>query len=266
MNTRVVEWDPYAPDAVADPHASWSELRDRYPVAWSERMSGFWAVSRYDDVVAIARASERFNNSGGPQFGTSRPPLEVDRPEHTFFRRVLQPHFSNERVALLEPGVRGFVAEMLAPSLESGEADLAEALTYPLPARTLCLWLGLPDEEWSILKGVSERLFEAEEGRGDDPAVRASCNEELYAYARRLVRERVERPLDPATLDPGPDLVTSILGETDGVHTVDEASCVSWCGSCSLPAITRPPAGSGTRSSGSRKSPRSSAGCAPSRS
>ena len=57
-------------------------------------MSGFWAVSRYDDVVAIARASERFNNSGGPQFGTSRPPLEVDRPEHTFFRRILQPHFA----------------------------------------------------------------------------------------------------------------------------------------------------------------------------
>jgi cytochrome P450 len=226
MSTRAVEWDPYAPDAVADPRASWAELRDHCPVAWSERMSGFWAVSRYDDVVAIARASDRFNNSGGPQFGTSRPPLEVDRPEHTFFRRVLQPHFSKERVALLEPGVRGFVAEMLAPALESGEADLAEALTYPLPARTLCLWLGLPDEEWAVLKSVSERLFEAEEGRGDDPAVRASCNEELYAYSRRIVRERVERPLGPATLDPGTDLITSILGESDGVHAVDEASCV----------------------------------------
>ena len=111
-----VEWDPYAPEAIADPPASWAELREHCPVAWSERMGGFWAVSRYDDVVSIARASDRFNNSGGPQFGTSRPPLEVDRPEHTFFRRVLQPHFARERVAQLEPGVRGFVAEMLAPA------------------------------------------------------------------------------------------------------------------------------------------------------
>ncbi len=221
MSTRQVEWDPYAPDAVADPHASWAELRERCPVAWSERMSGFWAVSRYDDVVAIARASERFNNSGGPQFGTSRPPLEVDRPEHTFFRRLLQPHFAKERIALLEPAVRGFVAEMLEPALEAGEADLAEVLSYPLPARTLCLWLGLPDEEWSVLKGVSERLFAAEEGRGDDPAARAACNEELYAYSRRLVRERVERPRDPAT-----DLISGILGESDGVHAVTEESCV----------------------------------------
>jgi cytochrome P450 len=184
-------------------------------------MSGFWAVSRYDDVVTIARASERFNNSGGPQFGTRRPPLEVDRPEHTFYRRILQPHFSKERVALLEPAIRCYVAEMLEPVIEAGGGDLAEALSYPLPARTLCLWLGLPDEEWSYLKGVSEKLFHAEEGRGDDPVTRAACSEELYDYSRRLVRERVERPREPGT-----DLLTDILGESDGVHAVDETTCV----------------------------------------
>jgi cytochrome P450 len=221
VEARAVEWDPYEPDVVADPPASWAALRAHCPVAWTERMSGFWAVSRYDDVVTIARASERFNNSGGPQFGTSRPPLEVDRPEHTFYRRVLQPHFARERVAQLEPAVRGFVAEMLEPALVAGEGDLAELLTYPLPARTLCLWLGLPDKEWAYLKGVSEELFAAEEGRGDDPATRARCNDKLYDYSRRLVRERVERPRDPAT-----DLISGILGETDGVHAVTEESCV----------------------------------------
>ncbi len=184
-------------------------------------MTGFWAVSRFDDVVSIARASDRFNNSGGPQFGTSRPPLEVDRPEHTFFRRVLQPHFARERVAQLEPEVRRFVVEMLTPVLAAGEGDLAETLSYPLPARTLCLWLGLPDEEWVVLKSISEELFAAEEGRGDDPATRARCNEELYDYSRRLVRERVEHPRDPKV-----DLISGILGETDGVHTVTEAHCV----------------------------------------
>jgi cytochrome P450 len=217
----VTEFDPFAPEAVADPPSTWAGLRERCPVAWSERMSGFWAVSRYDDVVAIARASDRFNNSGGPQFGTSRPPLEVDRPVHTFFRRVLQPHFAKERVALLEPAIRGYVAEMLEPLLEAGGGDLAEALSYPLPARTLCLRLGLPDDEWSVLKGVSERLFAAEEGRGDDPETRAACSEELYDYSRRLVRDRVASPREPGT-----DLLTDVLGESDGVHSVDEATCV----------------------------------------
>ncbi len=126
---RLADWDPYSADALADPAASWAGLREGCPVAWVELMGGFWAVSRYDDVIEIARAPNRFNNSGGPQFGTRRPPLEVDRPEHTFYRDVLQPYFARERVAQLEPGVRGFVSEMLAPLLDAGGGDLAEALT-----------------------------------------------------------------------------------------------------------------------------------------
>jgi cytochrome P450 len=221
VETRAPEWDPYAPEALASPPESWAGLRECCPVAWSERMGGFWAVSRYDDVVAIARASERFNNSDGPQFGTHRPPLEVDRPEHTFFRRVLQPYFTKARVGQLEPAVRGFVAEMLEPSLAAREGDLAPTLAYPLPARTLCLWLGLPDSEWSVLKGMSEELFQAEEGRGNDPATRARLNAELYAYSRRLVRQRIAGPLDPRI-----DLISGFLGQSDGTHAVTEEACV----------------------------------------
>jgi len=184
-------WDPFAPAAVADPAATWAELRERCPIAWSERQGGFWTVSRYDDVVEIARQADRFNNSGQPQFGTPRPPLEVDRPLHTTFRRLLQPYFTKDRIADLEPRVRAYVAEMLQPLVDQGGGDLAEALTYPLPARALCAWLGLPDSEWAYLTRIADELFAAEEGRGDDPAVRARCNDELYAYSRQVVRERV---------------------------------------------------------------------------
>jgi cytochrome P450 len=181
-----MSFDPYAVD---DPHAAWAELRDTCPVAHSERMGGFWLLSRYDDVVEVARDAARFNNSGGPQFGTPRPPLEVDRPEHSFFRRLLQPYFAKEHVDQLAPRVREYVVEMLEPLLAAGGGEFAEAVSYPLPARTLCLWLGLPDSEWAPLKRISEELFAAEEGRGDDPATRARCNDELYDWSRRIVDE-----------------------------------------------------------------------------
>jgi cytochrome P450 len=215
---RAPEWDPFAPEALADPPRSWTELRERCPVAWSKRQGGFWAVSRYDDVVDIARGPDLFNNSGGPQFGTPRPPLEVDRPLHAAFRRALQPYFHHERLAALAPRVRGFTAEMLEPVLEAGGGDLAPALTYPLPVRTLCAWLGLPDTEWAYLKGLADELFQAEEGRGNDPETRERKNQELYAYSRRLVRERVERPLDPKL-----DLISGLLrtvAEGDVVQVV----------------------------------------------
>ena len=248
---RRADWDPFGTDALSDPPSSWRGLRDGCPVAWVERMGGFWLVSRYADVVDIARASERFNNSGGPQFGTSRPPLEVDRPEHAFFRRVLQPYFARERVEALEPQVRAYVAEMLAPLIEAGEGDMAEALTYPLPARTLCLWLGLPDDEWAHIKGVSEELFRAEEGRGDDPATRERCNQELYDFSRRLVRERIERPRDPEV-----DIISGIYGLTDGTNTVTEETCVEIVRLLHHGrATTRPPADSATRSFASRSEP-----------
>lgn len=215
------EWDPFGSAELDDPAGAWERLRKRCPVAWSERQGGFWTVSRYEDAVEIARDAETFNNSGGPQFETARPPLEVDRPEHTFFRRVLQPYFAKERVARLEGRVRVFVSEMLEPLLDAGGGDLAETLTYPLPARTLCAWLGLDDGEWATLKGVAEELFAAEEGRGDDPETRAHCNDFLYAYSRRLVRERIERPLDPEL-----DLISGIVGVSEGAQTVTEEDAV----------------------------------------
>jgi cytochrome P450 len=217
--TGTDEWDPYAPQAIADPVDSWRELREARPLAWCDRSvltpGGFWTVSRYDDVVSLAVAADLFNNSGGPQFGRGRPPLEVDRPEHTFFRRVLHPYFAKQRVGQLEGRIRGYVGEMLEPVIAAGGGDLAGQLTYPLPARTLCAWLGLPDSEWVYLKRISDDLFNAEEGRGNDPETAKRCAIALDEYSRRLVAERLEKPRDPEL-----DLISGIVGQSDGVHTV----------------------------------------------
>lgn len=214
---RTPDWDPFSHDAVADPPASWAELRERCPVAWSDRQSGFWVVSRYDDAVEIARHADRFNNSGAPQFGTPRPPLEVDRPVHATFRRLLQPYFARPRIEALEAQVRGYVGELLGPLVAAGGGDVAPALTYPLPARVLCAWLGLPDGEWAHLKRIADELYESEEGRGDDPETRARCNEELYDFSRRLVRERVYAPLDPEV-----DLISGLLRAREHGVTEDD--------------------------------------------
>jgi cytochrome P450 len=222
---RTPDWDPFSPPGITDPPADWKSLREGCPVAWSDRSvlspGGFWAISRYGDVVAVALAADRFNNSGGPQFRTPRPPLEVDRPLHTFIRRILHPYFKKDRVASLEPRVRGYVAEMLDPLIDAGGGDLAQALTYPLPARTLCAWLGLPDSEWVYLKKVADDLFNAEEGRGNDPDTVRRLAEELDSYSRRLVRERIETPLDPTV-----DLISGIVGKSDGTYTVTEEDAV----------------------------------------
>src|SRR5262245_8011422 len=104
-----------------------AELRERCPVAWTERAGGFWADTRYDDIREATRDPEPFINGGGPQWGKARPPLEVDRPLHTTFRRLLQPYFHKRHIAALEPQVRRFVVEMLQPLLDSAGGDVAPA-------------------------------------------------------------------------------------------------------------------------------------------
>ena len=130
-------------------------------------------MTRYEDIREATRDPETFINGGGPQWGKARPPLEVDRPVHTHFRRLLQPYFHKHRIAALEPKVRAAVVEMLQPLLDAGGGDIAPALTYPLPARVLADFLHLPEDAWEFLKAWSEELFENEEGRGSDPAKRA---------------------------------------------------------------------------------------------
>ena len=40
------------PDYIASPYAYWERLRDEAPIYWCED-GNFWAVTRYDDVLAV---------------------------------------------------------------------------------------------------------------------------------------------------------------------------------------------------------------------
>jgi cytochrome P450 len=208
---RRPDWDPLAPPALNDPVTAMAELRGRCPVAWTDRAGGFWAVTRYDDIREATRDSETFVNGGAPQWGKARPPLEVDRPLHTHFRRLLQPYFHRKRIAALEPQVRDSVVELLHPLLDAGGGDIAPALTYPLPARVLAAFLHLPEGAWAFLKAWSEELFENEEGRGNDPEKVQEASRRFYDYAAGLVAQRRADPL-PAEED-----VVSGLLAADGV-------------------------------------------------
>ena len=246
MPAKQPDWDPLAPPALDDPLTAQADLRERCPVAWTDRAGGFWAVTKYEDLVAAVRDSETFINGGGPQWGKPRPPLEVDRPIHTQFRRLLQPYFHRSRMAALEPKVRGFVVELLDPLLAAGRGDVAPALTYPLPARVLAAFLHLPESAWPFLKAWSEELFENEEGRGNNPAKVQEASQRLYDYSAEVVADRKANPLDPAE-----DPVSGLLGaegvtEDDVVQvlrlllTAGHNSTTSALGSCIL-AVARDP-------------------------
>lgn len=210
---RVSEWSPVTEEALRDPQEAQARMRASSPVAWSDSLGGFWAIFRYDDIVEVAMNTEAFSVSGHPRLGDEpSPPLEVDRPEHTAYRRVLQPYFTRQRAETHEVMIRDLAAKMLSSLIARGSGDMATEFTYPFPARVLCRILSIPDGDWEPLKRWADQFYRAGPERDNDPAAKAAANRRLLQYGEQLIESRRAGAFDPDT-----DLVARLVGtEIDG--------------------------------------------------
>jgi cytochrome P450 len=101
------------PEWSADPYPIQDELRQRCPIAHTDRFGGGWLPVRYEDVAAIAYDTERFS-SRSIIMGNFRPPVDIapiggsppissDPPFHHDARKLLLPAFTKTAVGKLEP-------------------------------------------------------------------------------------------------------------------------------------------------------------------
>src|SRR5215475_422131 len=103
----VVDFDITDP-AYASPHRWLSEMQVKTPVAYWPKHGGWWLVTRYSDVEEVATNWEVFSaeNQFCPRTGKTgmedrSVPLEFDPPEHTLYRKLLNPLFSPGRMKIL---------------------------------------------------------------------------------------------------------------------------------------------------------------------
>src|SRR5688572_10373336 len=147
MSERIPQdFDPPEPETFDSAHAQYAGLRQRCPVAHADAWGGFWALFGYEDVRRAASDSRTFITSRQnvvPKvaFTGRRPPLHFDPPEHTPYRRALNPLLSDERVASLEPITRRYVQELLAPLLERGHGDICSEFSSLLPVQVFGVWM-----------------------------------------------------------------------------------------------------------------------------
>ena len=60
----MVEYDPFDWETAHNPYPVYRRLRDEAAVYYNERL-GFWALSRYDDVVAAHLNTDDFSSAHG---------------------------------------------------------------------------------------------------------------------------------------------------------------------------------------------------------
>ncbi|RAY15878.1 cytochrome P450 [Actinomadura craniellae] len=205
-----MEFDPLSERALDDPHGLYTELRQGCPVAHSERWNGFWALFRYEDIREVLRDSRTFVTSvqnvvPKVAFTGRRPPLHLDPPEHTPYRRALNPLLTRARAAVLEPGTREHARSLLAGLTgRAGPADLSAEYAARIPIYTFARFLNVSDADMEAIKDAWLRYNRALQD-ADDEQVKAQSLV-LYAIARDLVDARRRDPADPAV-----DPVTALL-------------------------------------------------------
>jgi len=198
------DFNPLTPETFDSPYPVYSGLRARCPVAHSNAWGGFWALTRYEDVYQALAASDVFITSKQnvvPKlaFTGRRPPLHLDPPEHTPYRRALNPLLKPERIAVLEPIIRKTAADLLKPLVAAGSCDICADYSSHLTIRVFADWMKVPDEMIVDLQQMGRAYNIAVQSANGEMVKETSLK--LYDMARAMIAERRRRPLDPA-IDP----------------------------------------------------------------
>jgi cytochrome P450 len=215
------DYDIFDAGYVADPVPVWDDLRQRCPIAHSDRYGGSWLPTRYEDVTAIARDVEHFSSrqvsvvapmiedDDDDPLPAGLPPISADPPVHTWTRRLLLPWFSSNRVAGYEPFTRDLCRSLL-DSFAGGRADAAAGYAQQIPVRVIGIVLGVPEDMSDVFTGWVRSVLEF----AYDNDRRNTARNEIVEYFRAEMDQRRERP--------GDDLISTLLHtEVDGEPVPD---------------------------------------------
>jgi cytochrome P450 len=194
------------PEWAADPYRIQDDLRERCPIAHTERFGGGWLPTRYEDVAAIAADTERFSSRSiimsnfrpprdlAPVGGT--PPISSDPPFHHDARRLLLPAFTKTAVTRQEDATRAFCHSLL-DGLEGQEVvDAARDYAQHIPMRVIADMLGFPQEDGPRFAEFVENTLE---GINLPPEDRIARMTSLFDYLLAQINDHVDNPRDDLT-------------------------------------------------------------------
>lgn len=213
-HARVSDWkndfDHTDPTWVGDPYPIWTELRDKCPVAHSDRYGGVWLPTTHEYVSEVAYDTEHFTSRSvvvseirpGPEdlpapIGLA-PPITSDPPFHSIARRMLLPAFGPKPIAALEPYTRDLCQRLLEQTKGTVEFDAAVEYAQHIPVRVIVRMLGFPEEDADIFrKFIHQVLEDVDQSPEERQAV--IQNGEIDAYMDAQIADHRARPRDDLT-------------------------------------------------------------------
>ena len=206
-------YDPYDAAIDADPHPIWRRLRNEAPLYFNER-HGFYALSRYDDVLAASLDWQTYSSARGtvleliddsppPRDGEHGPGLGMmifmDPPEHDALRRLVSRAFTPRRVAALEVRARELCAQFLGLHVGGGRFDFVEEFAAKIPTMLIGALLGVPNEDQDQLRVWGDLMMRYEDDVISEE--KRDAIDALSSYMAAMVDERKRAPRDDMVSD-----------------------------------------------------------------
>lgn len=190
--------------------------RETHGVKYSERHG--WCVMRHADVLQVLLDWQTFSSVVSKRLSV---PGGMDPPAHTPFRKIIEPYFSDDRVAQFEPECRTIAHSLVKKMLDrSVHAEVIGELARPFAAHAQCVYLGWPNymEEGLRRWGVRNRKAIREQNR----EVLAKSAEVFEYLIAEMLDDRRREEKGPDT-----DLTSRLLFERIGDRTLNDEEIVS---------------------------------------
>ena len=205
MTVTAVEFDPFSDEYFDDPTDVYRRLRDEAPVYFSERY-GFYALSRFADVIAAHRDWHGFSSEHGVDLSslTKDPELirslgmmiMMDPPAHERFRALVNRVFTPRAVTALEPMIREVITGLLDPLVGEPGFDIVQDFSAPFPVEVISRMLGVPEGERQKIRECIDLTLHRHPGEVDPTPEGQAAMLELAGYFSELTAEKRAHPAD----------------------------------------------------------------------
>ena len=200
---------------------AFATLRDERPMAFftegdtsfSVPGAGYWAVTRYADVVEVSRNPQVFRSAqGAPAIGDMTAELReffgsmivMDDPQHQRLRSLVAKGFTPVQLRKVEADVQVAAKRVFNSVIERGDCDFVTDLAAPFPIQIICDMMGIPAsqydfvfEQTNIILGGADPEFIHNVAERNAEALQAG--KALYALMDDLRQHRQRHPSDDIT-------------------------------------------------------------------
>ena len=227
----VVDFDVYDPK-LATPvdvmQERMAELAAKGPVVFSPAYGGHWIVTHYKEIHQVLTDPQTFssypNNLVTPADFGKFIPLELDPPDHTAYRQVLQPLFSPQRMKRLSDDIRTVVNELIDGFAPKGHAEFIAEFAHELPARIFLALMDWPLEDAPMFSEATDVVLFGEPGgtQEESDQARIAAGLKVAGYFQQVIEDRRANPRDDATST----LINTQVKLPDGTRALNDQELI----------------------------------------